>query len=184
MSKLSLTEIAKLVRSDIAAAVKAGELPKGIKVSVRGKHFSMGCSLNVAITALPAGVPVLNAAHVKWHKENPHAGMWNLPAGVRERHAPEATAVLAKVEAIVDAYHTSRRHEAPNDDIVDVNFYKHVDISHELEGADRARIEAELAAAKTAAEAAPVAPAATRAAVLPRYFLRADGVFVLLTRAC
>lgn len=44
---LSLTEIAKLVRADIKLAVKAGKLPKDIKVSVRSEYFSNGCALEI-----------------------------------------------------------------------------------------------------------------------------------------
>lgn len=34
---LSTTEIAKLIRADIMTAIKAGQLPKGIKVGVRDR---------------------------------------------------------------------------------------------------------------------------------------------------
>jgi hypothetical protein len=45
---LDIAQIAKLVRQDIAAEVKAGLLPK-VKYSVRISRYSMGQSLDVTI---------------------------------------------------------------------------------------------------------------------------------------
>jgi hypothetical protein len=184
MSKLTLKEIAKLVRTEITAKVKAGELPRGIKVSVRTDYYSMGCSLNVSVTALPEGFPLLNRARVAFENENPHWGYWNMPEETRERFSAEGRQVLAVLNAIVDEYHYSRRHDFPNDDIVDQNFHKSVDIGGDLERSDRKRVEAELRAEQQAAEAAaatvvapalvePTAVPAAAPAAKPRVYLRA-----------
>lgn len=45
---LTTTEIAKLLRKDIKAAVKSGQLPKG-KYSITTQYFSMGSSITVRI---------------------------------------------------------------------------------------------------------------------------------------
>jgi len=49
---LDITEIAKRLRREIKAALKAGELP-ACKYSVRTSRYSMGQSLNVSITETP-----------------------------------------------------------------------------------------------------------------------------------
>ena len=48
-----LTLVAKDLRRDIRAEIKANRLPKGLKVSVRIERYSMGQSLHLAVTAAP-----------------------------------------------------------------------------------------------------------------------------------
>lgn len=55
-------ENAKRIRADVKEAIKAGKLPKGIKVAVRTSTFSMGASIRVAIEEFPGSI--LNPAHV------------------------------------------------------------------------------------------------------------------------
>jgi hypothetical protein len=59
-------EIAKLIRNDIKAAVKAGKLPTGIKVSVTTDTYSMGSSIRVSVRELPAGYPLHNPARIAY----------------------------------------------------------------------------------------------------------------------
>ena len=56
-------ENAKRIRADVKEAIKAGKLPKGIKVAVRTSTYSMGASIRVAIEEFPGG-SILNPAHV------------------------------------------------------------------------------------------------------------------------
>lgn len=113
-----VAEIAKVLRSDIKQAVKAGLLPTGLKVGVTISRFSMGCSLSVRVTALPAGFPVLAG-----DPECPHA------------KAPETRALLEQLEEMVDAH---RRDDSdPSTDYFSVNFFKHVDVDWRLEKAIR-----------------------------------------------
>lgn len=51
--ELDIAQIAKLVRADIAAAIASGELPAGLKCSVRISRYSMGRSLSVIVTEAP-----------------------------------------------------------------------------------------------------------------------------------
>jgi len=109
-----VAEIAKALRVDIREAVRAGELPAGLKASVTISRFSMGCSLSVNVTALPAGFPVLAG-----DPECPHA------------KAPETCALLKQLEGLVDAY---RRDDSDSSvDYFSCNFYKHVEIHWQLE---------------------------------------------------
>jgi hypothetical protein len=55
---LGVVAIAKLVRIDIRAAIKAGNLPKGLKCSVRIDRYSMGQSLDVTVKACPGACPL------------------------------------------------------------------------------------------------------------------------------
>ena len=47
----SAAEIAKAIRADVKAAQQAGDLPAGIKVSVRARNFAGGCAVDLAVTA-------------------------------------------------------------------------------------------------------------------------------------
>jgi hypothetical protein len=151
----SITEIAALIRADIKAALKSGALPAGVKVSVA--KGSSGSSINVYVTALPAGFPLLSEIRIAHELAHPQS--WHcMPRGEWcEMHAPESAAVLATIEAIVDAHYTSSRYESGGDTIYNCNFHKRVGFDSDLERADRARIEAKLTA--------PV--------IKPRFYVRA-----------
>jgi hypothetical protein len=56
-----IVEIAKMIRADIAAAMKAGELPK-MKIGVTTSRFAGGQSLTIAVKTFPG--QVLNPARV------------------------------------------------------------------------------------------------------------------------
>lgn len=53
---LDIAEVAKILRRNIKEAIKAGELPQGLKTSVRIDRYSMGQSMDVRVTGLPEGV--------------------------------------------------------------------------------------------------------------------------------
>ena len=128
-----VAEIAKCIRADIAAAVKAGEIP-AVKVSVRVSRYSMGQSVNVTISAVPAGFPVLNPARVRADIERPHD--YNpIP-----RLSALASFVVDEVEAIALAY--QRAETDTMADYRNANFALSVDFSGDVESADRARVAA------------------------------------------
>jgi len=95
---LPLSEVAKMVRKDIKAAVKAGKLPKGIKVSVRTQR---GYSLDCEIKAVP------------FNPSNLDRVVWDIAAPANSNDCPpvllseEAYKVLRTVEEIVAAYNRS-----------------------------------------------------------------------------
>ena len=62
-------EIAKLVRTDIRAAVAAGELPKA-KYAVNISRFAGGCSLRVSVNEI--AVPILNEERARLDWSEPH----------------------------------------------------------------------------------------------------------------
>lgn len=51
---LDATEAAKLIRADIATALKAGDLPAGVKISVRREYASLMSAIHVTIRNAPA----------------------------------------------------------------------------------------------------------------------------------
>jgi hypothetical protein len=126
-------EIAKLIREDIKAAVKSGELPKG-KYSVRTESYSGGGSINVTFSAL-VGIPVHNVESLRWRTENPHASFGSEPANVRERYSPELLAVIKKLEAIHGAYNYDGSDVMT--DYFDVRYYGSVSIDWEWEAATK-----------------------------------------------
>jgi hypothetical protein len=98
---LSRVEIAKLIRADIKAAVKAGLIPKA-KYSVT---CSRGTGIDVSIVDVERrGFVLHNPERLRWEAENPHASMWSAPGNVRDRFSPEAEAVLAALKEIWGAY--------------------------------------------------------------------------------
>jgi hypothetical protein len=62
---LSTTEIAARFRADVKTATKAGDLPKGMKLSVKTSYYSMGSSINVRIKSLPARIDLTEAKHLE-----------------------------------------------------------------------------------------------------------------------
>jgi hypothetical protein len=130
-------DVAKLVRRDIAAAVKAGELPAGLKCSVRIDRYSMGCSLDVTVVAAP-GVTVTSRAWFKEYLRDPRAfpRLSNL--------SETAEGIERALERIVRAY--KRDGSDLQSDYYDVNFSDNVRWDYELTKAERAAMEPELRA--------------------------------------
>jgi len=141
---LDVAEIAKLVRKDIKAALAAGELPSGLKTSVRISRYSMGRSLDVRVTVYPGAV--VNPAYAAWRVEHPHDPHFDAPS----RFTEEATAHLEVLKSIHRAYN----HDGSDlmSDYYDVNYYGQVEFDSSLEYAERERLEAEYVATKAALE--------------------------------
>ena len=93
-------EIAKRIRADIGEAVRTKALPKG-KYSVQTDKYSMGSSINVVASALPFALLNPEAFHLE--KGSSHVSFDR--DRFRSRHTAEADSVVAKLNAIVDAYH-------------------------------------------------------------------------------
>ena len=110
-----ITEIAKLVRKDIKAAIKEGVLPKGLKVSVRCQRGS-GRSLNVQVNTAPYPVkrPATQEEFDMWHVES-------FPSD-------EAKRVEDVLESIAKAYNYDG--SDTQYDYWNVNFYLHVSTHH------------------------------------------------------
>jgi len=96
-------QIAKLIREDVKAAVKKGELPKAA-YSVRTDKYSMGSSIDVVVSKLP--FPVINADAYRVDRGATYATFDS--SRFRSRFTPRAQEVERKLEAIVDAYHWDR----------------------------------------------------------------------------
>jgi hypothetical protein len=103
------TVIAKAIRADIKAAVKAGDIP-GVKYSVRTSKFSGGSSIDVEIIGLP---------NARVERAHPYGG-------TVFAYSDETSIVVDKVKAMVDAYN----HDGSDSmtDYFDVRFYGHVSV--------------------------------------------------------
>ena len=121
-------ETAKLVRADLKAA--------GIVAKVRLSRYSMGRSLTVEVTP-PAGMPLASVLRVRQDMRLAPLDERGCPAPYR---SPESSALLAKVEGLVNAYNRSwnDRHQ---------DFHAHVEFETGAQNADRERVEAALRAA-------------------------------------
>lgn len=137
--RLSTKDIAALVRKDIAAAIKSGAIPKGVKVSVRYESFSGGSALRVNVTALPEGWRVFNPERLRFEKEQPH----EIPPRNMARFTPETSALLSQISDLAMAY--NRNNSDSMTDYFDVNYYGgDADLWWELESEIRKREEAGL----------------------------------------
>lgn len=96
---LDLAAVAKLVRADIKAAIKVGQLPAG-KYAVTIHRYSMGQSLNVRamVPGMVVRCPIRAAAEA--------AG----DMAVRSLFTAEATAVREELESIMAAYNRREDH--------------------------------------------------------------------------
>lgn len=133
-------EVAVELRRDIAAAIKSGALPAGLRTSVRIERFAGGCSCDIRVTAVPAGFVVMSTKRVRQDIDSPH-DFSPLP-----RYTPAAAALLATLERFLAAYNRDRSEIAV--DYFDVSFYGHASFAHEIEDAQRREIEAVIRAAR------------------------------------
>lgn len=127
-STRDIKEIAKLVRQDIKAAVKAGDLPK-LKASVRISRYSMGQSLDVEIKEVDC--PVANPDRVADDLLGVHPPNHKLCTD-------EAYAVKDKVQVLVDEYNYDNSDSMT--DYFDVNFYCRVNFSFELKETSKVNV--------------------------------------------
>lgn len=124
-SKLSSKDVAKLVRDEIKTLKKAGEMPAGVKTSVRYESFAGGSSIRISIKDTPFNV--YNPEWVAYDIENPHSSYTpHIP-----RFSDEARKLKASLEAMLNAYN----HDGSDAmvDYFDVKFYSSVDFDWDLE---------------------------------------------------
>jgi hypothetical protein len=94
-SDLSTKEIAALFRAEVKDLVKKGELPKGLKLSVRYEHFAGGTSISVKIKEAPFGI------------RNPEAVISESKGNYackKEYFTADALALVKKLEGLLNAY--------------------------------------------------------------------------------
>ncbi len=116
-----IKDIAKMVRADIKAAVAAGTLPVGIKVSIRIDRYSMGQSLDAEIVALPFPA---------WAMK-PMGGGGDVGRELVRRPSDRADAAMKAIGDLIAAYN----HDGSDSmvDHFDVNFYSHITLNRDLE---------------------------------------------------
>ena len=103
---LDIAEIAKRLRREIRAAVKAEELPK-CKYSVRIDRYSMGQSLHVSITETPFPIHnrrYLELEHASLTLEGPERPSLRMELGEYQRWTQEAIDLIPKVEVMANQW--------------------------------------------------------------------------------
>lgn len=128
-SGMDLAAVAKLVRADIKAAVKAGQLTAG-DYSVTISRYSMGQSMDVTVKA--CALTVVNAARVA--AEMTGADGYDYP-----RYSDEGKALLSTLEGIMAQYNRSASDS--HSDYSNVKFYGDAKFAGALENAQRANIQ-------------------------------------------
>ncbi len=126
---LTTTQIAALIRADIKAAQKSGQLAKDLKVSIRTEYFSMGSSINIRITAAPFAVlsdESLEAAR---------GARFDLPPPRYEEHSTEARAAKDLIHEIAMSY--NRTVTDYQTDYFEKRYFASVDFASALEQAER-----------------------------------------------
>lgn len=131
VSGQDLANVAKLIRKDVAAAVKNGDLPKWLKASVKISRYSMGQSLSLKVTALP-GICFLSTKAIRFEQANP-----NVYCDI-SRYSEVGMSILTTLREIVADY--NRDNSDLMNDYHSVDFYEHVDFAGSLERALREEI--------------------------------------------
>lgn len=127
-------EIAKLFRADVKALIAKGELPKGLKLSVRVRRFAGGSSIDVDVTACP-GIEVANPAYVLCVEAIPNRfvpNLWNWTTASK--------ALVKQLETVLEAY--NRSEIDTQSDYFNVKFYGRVGIDSDFMRAERSKIVA------------------------------------------
>lgn len=125
--RLSTPEISKLIREDIKSAKKRGQLPAGLKVSVRSDSFSGGSSIDIRITAIPEGQQLFNP---EWAEATDNGRRYN------ERGLQRYTkAVQGWIDLLKEIHRSYNRDNSDSmSDYFSVNFYGDVTVDWKLEG--------------------------------------------------
>jgi hypothetical protein len=132
---MSRAEIAKLVRQDIKHATMRGDLPQGLKVSVRTREYAGGGSIDVRVTSVPASFNVLFLPRVYAEFNTPH--VYN---NERPYRSVQAEALVHKLEAILQAYNFDDSDS--QSDYFHVRFYGHADIDGDVTSKERIALRA------------------------------------------
>jgi len=120
---MDVAQVAKAIRADFKAAVKAHTLPADFKASVKISRFAGGCALDVFIQGGTTGC--FNPEY--WKNLN------KFGAERPSRFTADGSALLAAVEAICKAY---QRYESDAmSDYHNTNFYLNVQYDRAVEQA-------------------------------------------------
>ncbi len=131
-SDLTTTEIAKLVRADIKAAVKTGDLPVGI-YSVRTRYASQMSAIDITVKSIECDV--LNPGRIYAQSDTPD----DFDAiSKHETYTQEYKAVSEHLTAILNDY--NRKDIDSQSDLHNVRFFSSVKISYICRGDEEMRI--------------------------------------------
>jgi hypothetical protein len=129
---MSRADIAKLFRQDIKEAIKCGFLPNGLKVSVRTSEFSGGGSINVRVTAVPEGLPLLFIPRAYSDFCNPHT-YCEMPI-----LSTQAAALVQKLDSMLQQYNFDN--SDIETDYFHMRFCSSIDIDRDLISKERSAL--------------------------------------------
>lgn len=95
---LNTTQIAAKFREDVKQAIASGDLPKGVKLSVKTSYFSGGSSIHVKIVAVPCQTIDVEA----WLERDDYDAMRR--RGSMGLYTEESRNIRAKLNAMLQAY--------------------------------------------------------------------------------
>jgi hypothetical protein len=124
--KLDIADIAKLIRADIKTAIKSGDLPKGLKVSVRIHRYSLGQSIKAYVKKLPEGWLIETKEYREWKNNKSPYSILDIPfknRGISLEHSD----MMRKLEDIGNAY--NRKNTDSMSDYFDVDYYFFASVS-------------------------------------------------------
>jgi hypothetical protein len=127
--ELGRVAIAKLIRADIKAAIAAGSIPAGTKVSVRAYRVTHSSAIDITITDVPAGFDI------RTHSEDIDAArMRGVSKPWLTRPAYELLEVLGAI------FHSYNYNNCDlQSDYFDVRFYGGVEFDYQLADSRTAR---------------------------------------------
>jgi len=135
---LDVTEIAKQLRKEIKAGVKAGDLPK-CKYSVRTSRYSMGQSLNVLVSETPFPVNNRRFLELEYALLHKHTGTLTRDEqfaefGETKRWTQEAIDLIMTLAVMVDQWNFDGSDS--QSDYFHVNYFSSVDYDAHYEWED------------------------------------------------
>ncbi len=148
---LDIVAIAKRLRAEIKAAVKAGELPK-CKYNVRISRYNGGQSMNILIKDYPG--TIYNQRHLKLTHEIDqgclgeagrarHRDLWD-ERETLTRYTKDLLDLIKALEKLVDQWNYDGSDSQT--DYFHVNYYSHVDIDCDQAHTEWERVTGEIKA--------------------------------------
>ena len=133
---MDIKDIAKLIRADIKASIKAGQIPDG-KYAVKISRYSMGQSLDVSISDVDIQIYNVEKIYAEDRRENTD-GLYI--------YSEEGRAILSAVQGIIDSYNFDKSKMI--EDYHHQKFYGHVTYDSCFTNYKREAVIAEMRKAK------------------------------------
>lgn len=127
---LTTTEIAKKIRQFITQEKKAGNIPKGMKISVRSEYFSGGSSIDAEVKALPEGMEVYDPKSCRFREYAYDKKEFKRHEFFCTKYSPKLDKILKNIKKFDSDYNFDC--SDPLTDFFFVDHWFHMDVHYKL----------------------------------------------------